>query len=197
MRYVWLISLLILLAGCSEPPKVSEHAIHYQNAKGLAPFSLRDQHGKQRTNADLKEQWTLIFLGYTSCPDICPMTLAKLTQIHDSLKTHHKIKVWFISVDPNRDIDSKRKAYIEYFNSDFSALTAPHKVLFPFVRDVGLIYAINDSDKPEYYVDHSASVALVNPKGELAGIFKAKFTANEVPLIDSVQLIEDFKVIAD
>ena len=194
MRYM-LFLLLLFLIGCEENMPVSEHAIHYEQARAIKAFTLQDQHGNEVTNLDLHNQWTLIFLGYTSCPDICPMTLSKLTEIHSSLKQKHNVKVWFVSVDPYRDTQEKRKAYVEYFNSDFLAISAEHSQLFPFVRNIGLVYAINESKGKEYYVDHSASVALINPQGNLSGIFKAKFALNEVPLIDSAQLIKDFNVI--
>lgn len=194
MRYI-LFLLALLLFGCDKNVPVSEHAIHYKQAKEIQDFNLQDQHGNTVTKRDLLEQWTLIFLGYTSCPDICPMTLVKLTELHAELAQQHNVKVWFVSVDPNRDTQQQRKAYIDYFNSDFKAVSAEHANLFPFVRNIGLIYAINNSKETEYYVDHSASVALINPEGNLSGIFKAKFAANEVPLIDAAQVIKDFNAI--
>lgn len=194
MRYI-LFLLALLLFGCDKDVPVSEHAIHYKQAKEIQDFNLQDQHGNTVTKQDLLGQWTLIFLGYTSCPDICPMTLAKLTEIHTELAQQHNVKVWFVSVDPYRDTQEKRKAYVEYFNPNFKAISAQHAQLFPFVRNIGLVYAINDSMEEEYYVDHSASVALINPQGNLSGIFKAKFALNEVPLIDSAQLIQDFNAI--
>ncbi|TMO93585.1 SCO family protein, partial [Pseudoalteromonas sp. S3178] len=100
-------------------------------------------------------------------PDICPMTLVKLSQVYQQLEKDYPISVWFVSVDPQRDTPAKRHAYINYFNHEFKALSGPHAQLFPFVRDIGLIYAINNSTEQEYYVDHSASVALINPRGEL------------------------------
>jgi len=194
MRYI-LFLLALLLFGCDKNEPVSEHAIHYKQAKEIQDFNLQDQDGNTVTKRDLLEQWTLIFLGYTSCPDICPMTLAKLTELHAELVQQHNVKVWFVSVDPNRDTQQQRKAYLDYFNPDFKAISAEHANLFPFVRNIGLIYAINNSKEKEYYVDHSASVALINPQGNLSGIFKAKFAANEVPLIDTAQVIKDFNAI--
>ncbi|RZM75566.1 SCO family protein [Pseudoalteromonas rubra] len=184
-----------LLLGCQPAPKLSEFAVHYEQPRTLKPFKLEDQHGRPVTTEQLKGQWSLLFLGYTHCPDICPMTLAKLTNIAEQLKPYQNVNVWFVAVDPQRDTQEKRKQYIDYFNPDFVAASAPHNILFPFVRDIGLIYAINNSDQPEYYVDHSASIALVNPQAQLAAIFKPEFKAGEVPVINESQLIEDFKVI--
>ncbi|MEC4091566.1 SCO family protein [Pseudoalteromonas rubra] len=187
--------IFVLLTGCQPAPQVSEFAVHYEQPRTLKAFALEDQHGAQVTTEQLKGQWSLLFLGYTHCPDICPMTLAKLTNIAAQLESHQAVNVWFVAVDPQRDTQAKRKQYIDYFNPDFVAASAPHKVLFPFVRDIGLIYAINNSDQPEYYVDHSASIALVNPQAQLEAIFKPEFKAGEVPVINEAQLIADFKVI--
>ncbi|AZZ96814.1 SCO family protein [Pseudoalteromonas sp. R3] len=190
-----LVLVLAVLSGCHPAPKVSEFAVHYEEPRKLKPFVLQDQHGQELTAEQLTGQWSLLFLGYTHCPDICPMTLAKLTNIAATLEPVQAVNVWFVAVDPQRDTQEKRKQYIDYFNPRFVAASASHNVLFPFVRDIGLIYAINNSDEPEYYVDHSASIALINPKAQLEAIFKPEFKAGEVPVINAEKLIEDFKVI--
>jgi len=198
--------LFILLIGCTvsgcfevQPPQTK--ALVYSEARELKPFILEDQNENKITNEALKGQWNLLFLGYTHCPDICPMTLAKLNQVYKSVAKEHKLKVWFISVDPARDLVEKRKQYIEYFNPEFIGATGPHTQLFPFVRDLGLIYAITDgkSDgeaEQAYSVDHSASIALVDNKGKLRAIFKPEFIKGQPPLINTEHLITDFKLIA-
>ncbi|MCG7537785.1 SCO family protein [Pseudoalteromonas sp. OOF1S-7] len=196
MRNFFLLFFMVMLfSGCQPAPKISEFAVHYEQPRMLKPFTLQDQHGMPVTAEQLKGQWSLLFLGYTHCPDVCPMTLAKLTNIAAQLESYQNLNVWFVAVDPQRDTQEKRKQYIDYFNPDFVAASAPHNILFPFVRDIGLIYAINSSDQPEYYVDHSASIALVNPQAQLEAIFKPEFKVGEVPVINEAQLIKDFKVI--
>jgi protein SCO1 len=196
MRFVVLIIILTCLAGCKEKP-LSEFVVHYKPAKSLGSFKLQDQYGNQVTEQQLHDGWTLIFLGYTSCPDICPMTLALLDKAHSSLKKDVDLNIWFISVDPTRDFAEKRKSYINYFNSKYMALSAEHSQLYPFTRMLGLMYAINNSDKDEYYVDHSASVVLINPNGQLEAIFKPQFIKGSPPLINIDTLIQDFKIITD
>lgn len=197
--------LLILLIGCNvigcfdvQPPETK--ALVYSEARELKPFVLEDQNGHEINNEALKGQWNLLFLGYTYCPDICPMTLAKLNEVHKLVVKEYDLKVWFISVDPARDLVEKRKQYIEYFNPEFIGATGPHTQLFPFVRDLGLIYAITDGqshgeDKQEYSVDHSASIALVDNEGKLRAIFKPEFIKGQPPLVNTEQLITDFKLI--
>ncbi|NOU52759.1 SCO family protein [Pseudoalteromonas sp. JBTF-M23] len=195
MMRIWWIVALITLASCSKQQELSEHTLHYKAPKQLNNFELYDQKQHVVTNQALLGKWTFVFLGYTSCPDICPMTLAKLSNVYEQLQSDYPVNVWFISVDPNRDNAQKREAYINYFNSQFKGLSNEHTQLFPLVRNMGLIYAINNSDEPEYYVDHSASVALIDPKGNLNAIFKAKFSPSEVPLVDADSIVRDFKII--
>lgn len=195
-RFFMLISMM-LLASCSDATKPDVEALVYEQAKPLSDFTLVDQDNKKVTKAAFLEQWNLVFLGYTSCPDICPLTLAKLNAVHKALNEQYPLQIWFLSVDPKRDTADKRKAYIDYFNPDFLAVSGEHKDLFPLVRELGLIYAISDSDEQEYAVDHSASVAMVDSRGAVRAIFKPEFKQGSVPLINAKQLIKEFKQVAD
>lgn len=195
-RFFMLISLL-LLASCSDATKPDVEALVYEQAKPLSDFALLDQHNNKVTKAAFVGQWNLVFLGYTSCPDICPLTLAKLNAVHKALSEQYPLQIWFLSVDPKRDTADKRKAYIDYFNPDFLAVSGEHKDLFPLVRELGLIYAISDSNEQEYAVDHSASVALVDSRGAVRAIFKPEFEQGSVPLVNAKLLIREFKLIAD
>ncbi|MEM6509171.1 MAG: SCO family protein [Pseudomonadota bacterium] len=191
-------SAVLFVTGCGKNNSAPEvEALVYEQAKPISPFLLTDQHGAPADNSQFMGHWNLVFLGYTSCPDICPMTLAKLTAVQKQLSQDYKVQVWFVAVDPKRDTTEKRKAYIDYFNPDFLAVSGPHKQLFPFVRELGLIYAINDSDEQEYAVDHSASVVMVNGDGSVRAIFKPEFKQGSVPLINATTLTEEFKKIAD
>lgn len=201
MKRLWLLVIVVLslfLSACSsENDPQNLNALVYENAKSLSDFTLKNQHGEPVTKAQLKGQWNLVFLGYTSCPDICPLTLAKLNAVYKELEADYPLQIWFVSVDPNRDTAEKRKQYIDYFNPNFLAVSGEHKDLFPVVRELGLIYAISDTTKADYAVDHSASVALVDDTGALRAIFKPEFKQGSVPLINSTQLAQEFKVIAN
>jgi len=189
--------LICILSACSPEESVSELTVHYPEPKQLNAFTLSDQYEQPVTNAHFLGRWNLLFLGYTSCPDICPMTLSKLTHINTKIRQLADSQVWFISVDPSRDTSAKRQAYIAYFDDTFIAATQQHKVLFPFVRDIGLIYAINEDGGSDYYVDHSASIALINPQGKLEAIFKPEFKKGEVPNINAEKMVRDFRIILE
>lgn len=199
IRLRWLSILFIsVLMGCGPKAPPETHGLLYQEARAVKPFILEDQFGKSVSEAYLKGQWTLLFLGYTSCPDICPMTLAKLTQVYQKLSDTYPVNIWFVSVDPKRDVADKRRQYIDYFNPSFTAVSAEHKQLFPFVRNLGLVYAIHDDGETENYtVDHSASVTLVDPSGAVRAIFKPEFAKGKVPIIDQSKIIEDLTKIIE
>ncbi|MBQ4813775.1 SCO family protein [Pseudoalteromonas luteoviolacea] len=197
MRLILLFILVGILAACRSEEAVSELTVHYPEPKILKPFELLDQHDRIVSNKDLLGRWNLLFLGYTSCPDICPMTLSKLTHINTKISGLADSQVWFVSVDPHRDTSEKRLDYVSYFDKAFIAATQQHKQLFPFVRDIGLIYAINDRGGADYYVDHSASIALINPLGKLEAIFKPEFKQGQVPNINAEKMVQDFKIILE
>ena len=175
-----------------------EHALYYKEVREVKPFQLTDHHNQAFTKEQLADKWTWIFLGYTSCPDVCPTTLQELNFVYDDLKAiSAKTQILLVSADPNRDTPEKLAQYIAYFNDEFIALTADHGVLFPFARNLGLMYAINgpeddNADKNNYLVDHSASLVLVNPQGNIAAIFKPRQALGVLPTIDGEKLVSDF-----
>ena len=189
-----LITFFILLGGCKQET-IETDALVYEQPRTLKPFRLINKDNANIDNNAFAGRWNLLFLGYTSCPDICPMTLAKLKSVKSSLQTDYDINVWLISVDPARDTTEKLRQYTNYFDPEFIGATAGHKDLFPFVRDLGLMYAMADENKDNYSVDHSASIALVSPEGKLKAIFKPEFKAGSIPTINTASLIADFKKI--
>ncbi|OUS28149.1 hypothetical protein A9Q98_07815 [Thalassotalea sp. 42_200_T64] len=176
-----------------------EHALLYQQTRAIKNFELTDHNGNRFGNEQLFGKWTLFFFGYTSCPDVCPVTLQELNYIYPELKqiTGNKMQVALVTVDPKRDTQQKLNSYIRYFNEEFFALRAGHEVLFPFARNLGLMYALTeDTNKEEYLVNHSASIVLTNPKGQIQAIFKP--TPQDgigIPSIDSEIMLSDFKKI--
>jgi len=166
----------------------------YETKRDIPPFQLIDQYGQQFDNQDLTGKWSLVFLGYLSCPDICPMTMAKLSNLLPKLNevSNDNTQILFVSVDPQRDSVEKRKQYVDYFHKDIKGLGAEHKHLFPFVRSMGLMYSVPAPDAENYYVDHSASIALINPEGKIAAMFKPKIELGKAPTIDSSTLLTDF-----
>ncbi|RUO81148.1 SCO family protein [Idiomarina tyrosinivorans] len=196
------VALLAIAAGLlayqwypTEKPK----ALVYEPPRALSPFSLEGTFKDQVTNDDLKGQWTLLFTGYTYCPDVCPTTLAQLTSIIPqlALQTETPIKVWMISVDPQRDTVDRLKEYTSYFGKHVEGVRADHKALYPFVRELGLMYSIPDPDATDYLVNHSGAIILVNPEGKRVAIFNPHPQEGELPIVNMDQLINDFGLIVN
>ena len=125
------------------------------------------------------------------------MTMMKLSQILPELKqVADNSQVVFVSVDPKRDTVAKVAQYVDYFHPDIIGLRAEHKDLYPMVRDLGLMYSIPSNDiEDNYYVDHSGSIVLINPQGQIHAMFKPVVKAGEVPTIVPEIVVKDFKII--
>jgi protein SCO1/2 len=199
-----LIALASLTAGLyffnQSRTEISANSRVFEPARILKPFELFDQNDESLTNAFFNEKWTFLFLGFTQCPDVCPTTLAKLTNGYNKLKKagFDDIQVLFVSVDPQRDTAERLKEYTAYFHQDFTAATGPHANLFPFVRGLGLMYSMTeDTTQEEYAVGHSGSIVLVNPQGQLHAMFKPQEVIGSIPYIDMISLQSDFQILVD
>ena len=195
----------VMLFGQLNKQAPVDFALHYQQAREIKPFQLTDHLGETFNNESLTGHWSWVFFGYTSCPDVCPTTLQEMNFIYDDLKAiANNSQVLLVTVDPNRDTQEKLASYIGYFNPEFKALYGDHGVLFPFARNLGLMYAIteiesdNQGESPSsYLVDHSASLVLINTAGKVEANFKPKQALGEVPVIEGDKLVSDFaKIVA-
>jgi len=147
----------------------------YPEARPLPEFELRRASGEPLTREDLRGQWSLIFFGFTNCPDICPDTLAVLDSIMadlDTMGAARKPQVVFVSVDPQRDDAAALANYVGWFNEEFVAATGSQAALDSFTRGLGVVYFLGEPDDSGFYsVDHSASVMIVDPEGRVFGRF--------------------------
>ncbi|MDA8621684.1 SCO family protein [Psychrosphaera sp.] len=198
------ISLLAVIAfsvgiysSLGNDTRVSKNTHLYTQPRELKSFELIDHNGQAFSNKDLSGQWSVLFLGYLSCPDICPTTMMKLSRLIPELtKVHKNTQVLFLSVDPKRDKVDNIQQYTNYFHESILGLRAEHKSLYPFVRNLGLMYSIPPEEVSDgYFVDHSASVVLLNPNGQIHAMFKPKVELGEIPSIDPDILLADFKII--
>ena len=207
-KWVGVVAVVTLILGVYlaitiAPPNsmqkpLSEQTAHmswYPQARALHNFTLTNHRNEAMTNADLQGKWTLAFVGYTFCPDICPVTLAEINKIYPELTqsvSTTPLQVWFLSVDPKRDTTERLNEYINYFNEDFVASSGSHDELFPLVRSMGMMYAMSDDmSNPNYLVDHSASIVVINPQGNVVGRFKPKQELGKLSISDMQELKED------
>lgn len=149
--------------------------------RAIAEFSLNDQRGKAFDRKSLEGAWTLMFFGYTHCPDICPTTLQTLVQVKRRLGEERAPRIVFVSVDPERDTGDKLAAYLSYFDSAIIGLGGERAQLEAFTRDLGILH-LKGETRPDggYLVDHTASVLLFNPQGELRALLSAPHDAARI-----------------
>ncbi|MCF5651567.1 protein SCO1/2 [Pseudomonas syringae] len=144
-------------------------------SRQLPALSMTDQNGAAVALDGLKDHWTLMFFGYTFCPDICPTTLAQIKQIRAELPEEavKHMRVVLVSVDPNRDTPQQLKQYLGYFDPQYIGLTAPVADIQTLANAVSIPFIPADTSKPNYFVDHSGNLALVGPDGTQRGFIRA------------------------
>ncbi len=163
----------------------------------IADFTLTDQDSQPFTLANLRGRWSLIFFGYTHCPDVCPGTLYELQKVNEILKQKQpqqadRVQILFFSVDPERDTAAKLKEYLSFFDPGFIGVSGEDAQLLPLTRQMGIAYRIEEHQPgiTEYDVAHSASVLLMNPDGRLYRAFPPPHDAEKISA-DLLTLIED------
>ena len=147
----------------------------FETPRDLGEFELVDHHGQPFTAASLEGQWTLIFFGFTFCPDICPTTMAFLAELVRELEGTEveDTDVVMFSVDPARDTVEQLSQYVPYFNPDFIGVTGEFLDVHRFATALNTPFRKVPGQDENYLVDHSANVVLINPKGDYHGFFKA------------------------
>ena len=162
---VFTIAACGLVASCS--PGGGGKSIGSQMKLG-GPFQLLDQDGKPADQGVLKGQWSLMFFGYTYCPDACPTTLTRIGAASQVLGPKAaNLRTVFVSVDPERDKPAQLKAYMTspVFPKNMVSLTGTPDQIAAVTKTYGVYYA-KAGEGPDYLVDHSTQIYLFNPKGE-------------------------------
>tara|TARA_B100000579_G_scaffold387217_1_gene359466 strand:+ start:754 stop:1278 length:525 start_codon:yes stop_codon:yes gene_type:complete len=125
-------------------------------------FSLKDVDNNKITEKSFQGPATALFFGFTNCPDVCPITLNKLTLIIDELKKEKKtLKVFFISIDPERDTTNVMKDYLNSFENKIIGITGKSEEIFVLSKSWGIKSQKIFSDSGSYTVDHSSPVLLL------------------------------------
>jgi protein SCO1/2 len=145
--------------------------------RAVAAFELTDQAGQPFGNAELTGRPSLVFFGFTHCPDVCPTTLALLAQLHREAALAG-IRIVFVTVDPQRDTAAVMKLYVEAFGSDITGLTGSEAALEPLLSNLGVVHSIQSLGGDDYTVDHSATVYYLNAHGKFSAVFTPPFDYN-------------------
>ena len=177
----------LLVHKMLNPPPLSTAALHergiylFDEPREVNPVTLAANNGKPFTKANLQGKWSLVFFGFTHCPDVCPTTLAMLNAaqklLPDELK--NSTQVIMVSVDPARDTVEKMASYVPYFNPAFIGVTGDFIQILSFAGNLNAAFQkVMSGDKDSYVVDHSANIFLINPHGDYQGFFKPPFNAS-------------------
>lgn len=159
---------------------VDQTLIELSDQWEVPAFALTGQDGLPFGPDDLRGKWSLLFFGFTHCPDVCPTTLYDLHQVKTRLEEKHGVagdayQVVFISIDPERDTPEKLRDYVAYFDPSFRAATGEQDQLQPLARKLAIAYRIEEHEEgaAAYDVDHSVSILLANPEARIHGVFPA------------------------
>lgn len=168
-------------------------------AKPLAAFKLEDHRGSSFTNANLDGKWTLILLGFTQCPDVCPFTLQNIASVLEQMSTRvspsRMPQVVFVGVDPERDRPVLGD-YVHYFNDEFIGATGEWSELKPFVESLEGFVRIDrkSPDDKDYQVHHSAIVSVIDPEGSLVAGLKPPMDPSQTALFLSELMLKHHRM---
>jgi protein SCO1/2 len=163
-------ALLLFLAGGLAWQQFAPETQTAAKGKFGGPFTLVDQAGKTVTEKDLKGSPTLLFFGYTHCPDVCPTTLSDLTLAMQKLGDDaNKVKVFFVTVDPERDTREVMAEYAQAFDPDFHLLTGTPAQVKQIVENYHVYAEKVPGKNGEYTMNHTAAVYLLDSQGRFVG----------------------------
>lgn len=183
---LWISQQILNKNNDSLAPK-NLYATVLPNARPLTEFKLVDQNNQDFGVDQLRGQWSFLFFGFTNCPDVCPTTLKIMQSIWKSLPTKKgekgHPKLYFISVDPERDKPETLKKYIQYFNPEFNAATGELDELDKLTNQIGIHYGYDEKEEGndiEYIVNHSAHLILIDPKARMRAIISPPHVAKTI-----------------
>jgi protein SCO1/2 len=158
----------------------------------LTNIALIDQDSTELTAESFKGKWTFLYVGYTFCPDACPMTLTIMDQLYETLADNNELSddvaMMLVSVDPDRDTPERLKSYVGHFNERFTGATGTAEHLSNFAKQVNAVYSLpKDRSDPNYLVDHSSTIILIDPNAAVHAIF--------TPPQQAAKLAEDFRIL--
>ena len=147
----------------------------FDTPRDVGDFSLTDHRGLSFTRDDLTDRWTLVFFGFTHCPDICPTTMAELAELKSQLADTEAsdARVVMVSVDPARDTPDRLAQYVPYFHPDFIGVTGEFADILSVAQRLNAPFRKVSEPDGGYQMEHSANVMLMNPRGDYHGFFRA------------------------
>ena len=152
-----------------------ETVVVFDTQKEFNFEGLVKHNGQEFTKEDIKGCWSVVYFGYTFCPDICPISLGQINKMDLELKKQNPalantVKYIMISIDPYRDTIEKLEDYLSYFNSKFIGVTGDIKGIYNLAQQLDVAFTKVTNPEDEFYlVDHSANLIIINPSGNYCG----------------------------
>ncbi len=164
-----LVGGMLLVTGCGKSEPAFQNLDLTGNTQFGTDFSLPDTNGKMHSIADYKGKAVVLFFGYTHCPDVCPTTMAELSQAMQQLGPDaQRVQVLFVTVDPARDTPQVLSQYVHAFNPSFVALRPDDAQLAKVAKDFRVYYAKVPGKTPDdYTMNHTAASYVFDPSGQL------------------------------
>lgn len=146
----------------------------FDRPRDIGNFALFDDQGKPFTPVELQGRWSLLFFGFTFCPDVCPTTMALLNQFYGKLPPQYlgDTQIIMVSIDPARDDIAKLHQYVEYFNPKFRGVTGEFLALQQFATTLNAPFSKIPGGGDNYQIAHSGSIAIVDTNGHYVGFFR-------------------------
>ncbi|MBI1731443.1 MAG: SCO family protein [Gammaproteobacteria bacterium] len=176
----------LLARHAAQPQPGSIEGLIWPDPRALAAFSAIDHDGGPFTEEKLKGRWSLLFFGFTHCPDICPITLSVLAQARKGLGNATggaPLQVIFVTVDPERDQPPQLKEYVRYFDPEFIGLGGTPEQIRGLTSQLG-VAVMRNPGTPDgaYTVDHSAAVFVIDPGARFVGVLSAPHEKDSMTL---------------
>jgi protein SCO1/2 len=182
LPWLLLTSLAGAMAGALIAHMLTQSSVALQGGtwlgrpRALASFALTDTEGRSVTNDALRSHATLVYFGFTSCPDVCPATLATLRELR-SLSPLADLRMWFITVDPDRDTPQALRDYLAAFGPGFVGLRAAPGALPALLHEFSAFAGKREQPGGAYGVDHSATLFLLDSQARLVAVFSPPLQA--------------------
>jgi len=182
------IANLLTSKGLSEEQLSAAGYFGFEQPRPISEFNLINHRGESVTRANIEGNWSLIFFGFTFCPDVCPTTLGVLNRAVGKMK--QQPQVIMVSVDPERDTPELLNNYIPSFNKDFVGYTGDFDETVKLATQLNSAFGKVPGREPgTYTVDHTASIIVINPDGLYAGFIKAPHQALSITkVLDSLMI---------
>ena len=173
MKWQILVAVVFLLVGCSNNAESYTSQLRgavFEPPRSIADFSVASTTGEDFTLSQHRGQIILLYFGYRSCPDFCPTTFTELRRVYAELnEPADKLKVIFVTIDPERDTLETMRQYTQAFNEDFIGLRAEGQALQQLEDQFGVVAKrqVVGESALSYLFDHTASIFLIGPDGQL------------------------------